>query len=311
MENDKEDSYAICNSILFTIENGKSAQYIHSKYNMGVISGRNIILKPFEMLFLYYRNRLKPVNPFYNDSLTLINTLFEENDLYMWRAYLDLKNEGSKISIENECLIISKKNEKLSVKRIIYPIREKSRIDGSWLISISGQNIASVDDDGDITYYTTDTVNLEGNNTPELPSVTPVKIGGRGIHTKDMKPDWMGDHLEDLVILSEGEMNYVNGIENSDPVSRVYRKLISSGLIVKTGFKYGCNFRAYKGSMDDHSDFLIHVLEGENEWYEISRAVRLAASVRKEMIFAMIQDEKCHFIRIRRIKNIQEMNLRD
>ena len=44
-----------------------------------------------------------------------------------------------------------------------------------------------------------------------------------------MKPDWMGDHLEDLVILSEGEMNYVNGIENSDPVSRVYRKLISSG----------------------------------------------------------------------------------
>jgi tRNA-intron endonuclease len=311
MENNREESYAICNSILFTIENGKSAQYIHSKYNMGVISGRNIILKPFELLFLYYRNRLKPVNPFYNDSLTLVNTLFEENDLYMWRVYLDLKNEGSKISIENEYLTISKKNEKLSVKRIIYPIREKSRVDESWLISISGQNIASVDDDGDITYYTIDMVNLEGNNRPELPSVTPTKIGNRGIQTKDMKPDWMGDHLEDIVILSEGEMNYINGLENSDPVSRVYKELISNGLIVKTGFKYGCNFRAYRGSMDDHSDFLIHVLEREVEWYEISRAVRLAASVRKEMIFATIHEEKSYFIRIKRIKNILEMNLRD
>ena len=311
MENSRSGSFAICNSILFRIENDKSAQYIHSKYNVGALNGNSLTLKPYELLYLYYRKRLKPVNPFYSNSMILISNLFEEKDLYMWRVYLDLKKEGSKISINNESLTISKKNEKLSVKRVIYPIREKSKVGTDWLISSAGHNIASVDDDGDITYYIVDLATLEGANHMELSSDPPIKIGNRGINMNNMKPQWMGDHFEDLVILSEGETDYINGAMDSDPVSKVYRELISRGLIVKTGFKYGCNFRAYRGTMDDHSDFLIHILGDNAGWYEISRAVRLSASVRKEMIFAVLKGDNCIFVRIRRIKSIQEMNVKN
>ncbi|KXB02698.1 hypothetical protein AKJ45_02510 [candidate division MSBL1 archaeon SCGC-AAA261F19] len=76
----------------------------------------------------------------------------------------------------------------------------------------------------------------------------------------------------------------------------VYQDLRSRGYVVKTGLKYGAHFRVYERGVTpgtDHSAYLVHAIsENENLTpHDLSRAVRLAHSVRKKMIFAVIDNE--------------------
>ncbi len=88
----------------------------------------------------------------------------------------------------------------------------------------------------------------------------------------------------------------------------VYKDLKRRGLIVKTGFKYGTHFRVYEGDPDcEHSEYLLHAVPADFEttWEEISRAVRLAHGVRKQMLFARIPKGKkgdIDYIRLVRIR---------
>jgi tRNA-intron endonuclease len=72
----------------------------------------------------------------------------------------------------------------------------------------------------------------------------------------------------------------------------VYEKLRNSGLVPKTGFKFGTHFRVYKDfetlSELSHSDYLVHSIEHDHVFslQQLSRAVRLANSVRKEMMYS-------------------------
>ena len=102
----------------------------------------------------------------------------------------------------------------------------------------------------------------------------------------------------------------------------VYEKLRNEGLVPKTGFKFGTHFRVYKNikkienteniedikKTDDmiklpHSDYLVHAIEEDHIFslQQLSRAVRLANSVRKEMIFGTV-DSHVDFIIIGRMR---------
>lgn len=83
----------------------------------------------------------------------------------------------------------------------------------------------------------------------------------------------------------------------------VYRDLKRRGFIVKTGFKYGSHFRAYDSDPEKaHARFLVHaVTKGfVSAWPEISRAVRLAHGVRKELLFARVRAGAIEYLEIRR-----------
>jgi len=88
---------------------------------------------------------------------------------------------------------------------------------------------------------------------------------------------------------------------------QVYKDLRERGLVVKTGFKFGTHFRAYKKvEIPDkmpHSEYLVHALPSEHVFSPpaLSRAVRLANSVRKEMVFAY-PAEVVSYIEISRLK---------
>ena len=85
----------------------------------------------------------------------------------------------------------------------------------------------------------------------------------------------------------------------------VFKDLKRRGLIVKTGFKFGAHFRAYaKKPEDTHAEYLIHVVDKDFKsiWAEISRAVRLAHSVNKEIIFARIEKSKIDYIKFGRLR---------
>jgi len=77
---------------------------------------------------------------------------------------------------------------------------------------------------------------------------------------------------------------------------RVYADLRSRGYVVKTGLKFGSHFRVYgRGERpgEVHSRYLVHAIREGTRLSppELARAVRLAHSVRKVMIFAVVDDE--------------------
>ena len=82
-----------------------------------------------------------------------------------------------------------------------------------------------------------------------------------------------------------------------------YKDLRKGGLIPKTGFKFGSHFRVYRERIGEgHAQYLVHVIPEDytSTWTEISRAVRLANSVRKQMIFALAGNN-IGYIRLKRL----------
>ena len=86
---------------------------------------------------------------------------------------------------------------------------------------------------------------------------------------------------------------------------RVYRDLTNRGLILKTGLKYGTHFRAYDEHPDiAHARYLVHtlIINECEEWFKISRAVRLAHGVRKEILLAIVHGRGIKYIFAKRLR---------
>ncbi|HMK54888.1 MAG TPA: tRNA-intron lyase [Methanobacteriaceae archaeon] len=77
----------------------------------------------------------------------------------------------------------------------------------------------------------------------------------------------------------------------------VFKDLRNRGYIVRTGFKYGSEFRLYergKSPGDGHSDFLVKVIT-EDQYIHIndfSSYVRVAHGVNKKLMLAVVDDEQ-------------------
>jgi tRNA-intron endonuclease len=76
----------------------------------------------------------------------------------------------------------------------------------------------------------------------------------------------------------------------------VYRDLRSKGYVVRTGLKYGTYFRVYDKGIrvgEGHSELLVQPVpeEMKTSVYEIAGAVRLSHSVKKKMIWAIVDTE--------------------
>jgi tRNA-intron endonuclease len=78
--------------------------------------------------------------------------------------------------------------------------------------------------------------------------------------------------------------------ERFDRRLRAYRRLRDAGLVPKTGFKFGADFRVYDASSGElgHADFLVRVLPPGHDFAprDLALDVRLAAGVRKQLVFA-------------------------
>jgi len=81
--------------------------------------------------------------------------------------------------------------------------------------------------------------------------------------------------------------------ERFDRRLAVYRDLRVQGVVPKTGYKFGADFRTYDTveSVEDlpHSERLVRVVEADHSFdpRELSLDVRLAGGVRKRMVFAL------------------------
>ena len=109
------------------------------------------------------------------------------------------------------------------------------------------------------------------------------------------------DKLE--VYSADKELNFeamlkIGGKIEKDLYSKykVYADLRNRGLLVRTGLKFGCDYRVYdRGSnvKTSHSKYLVHVVPEEYNcsYPELARGIRLAENVNKAMIYAIVDEE--------------------
>jgi tRNA-intron endonuclease len=103
--------------------------------------------------------------------------------------------------------------------------------------------------------------------------------------------------IESGKILSNKQVKEKLIINQSDIEKRyfVFKNLKENGLIVKTGFKFGTHFRAYKKSaFKTHAEYLVHAVNEKYmiKWPELSRAIRLAHAVNKIFVFAYVKNQR-------------------
>ncbi len=84
-----------------------------------------------------------------------------------------------------------------------------------------------------------------------------------------------------------------------------FKDLKGRGLIVKTGFKYGSHFRAYEGDQNtQHARYLVHAVPEDYRamWPEVSRAVRLAHGVKKEILLGKVSKKEVQYVSLSRYR---------
>lgn len=197
---------------------------------------------------------------------------------------------------------------------------------------------AIVDEEGDITYYDVSSVDLGGViRERRYPKGTGVLLQNRVVlfdpilskelHENEFfgKPFGKGLQLslvEALYLLDKKMIDLQNQTghplslkESRDRIMKlqadialrlpVFQDLKHRGMAVKTGFKFGAHFRAYTTQPDQtHAEYLVHVVEKgfTSIWAEISRAVRLAHSVNKEIVFARVDHRVIEYIKFGRLR---------
>jgi tRNA-intron endonuclease len=195
-----------------------------------------------------------------------------------------------------------------------------------------------VDEEGDITYYEVSLLDIKGLTKEHVFPKTQgillknrVVVFDKKISKKLLEKEFFGKPFGEGLQLSLIEALYLSEkgfvtIQTADckKISKeklekiihklqpdfksrlvVFKDLKKRGLIVKTGFKFGAHFRAYAKKPDEtHAEYLVHVVDKgfKSIWAEISRAVRLAHSVNKEIVFARVDDDKINYIKFGRLR---------
>jgi tRNA-intron endonuclease len=198
--------------------------------------------------------------------------------------------------------------------------------------------IALVDEEGDATYYEVETSVPKGQVSSTITGLYQgqlledrVVITGKDAHAlhengyfgKPSAGSLQLSFLEAAYLLEKGVLEVKNARTGKsvghkaflkiarerqsefDQRLQAYTDLRDKGLVVKTGFKYGTHFRVYQGAPSNtHARFLMHAVpqDFKTTWPELSRAVRLAHGVRKEILFSRVLPEKMEYIEFKRVR---------
>ncbi len=134
---------------------------------------------------------------------------------------------------------------------------------------------------------------------------------------EDFEAPLVLDPIEGLYLLEKGLIQIVSGpdktemtldelreatlaiLERLDMKYAVYRNLRERGYVVTPGIKYGCDFAVYEhGPGIDHAPFIVQVKSSGDGLTapEIVEAGRLATTVRKTFLIALVDGEDIRFL---------------
>jgi tRNA-intron endonuclease len=288
--------------------------------------GDKIILHPVEAVYLASKGAVN-----LGDLEEIIKWAKKAIDNFstIYFVYEDLRNRGQRVRISGEYLLS---------RKVYWPVSERSLLSIPEVATKSRnfENfvIAIVDEESEITYFQTYEVDLGGEQIEDIPEISGHLLEDRIItyHQEIFERFFYGSKKENFVTLSLIESVYlvergVMTVYDSEKVVdldtlislamdieseftrkyEVYKDLKERGFVVKTGFKFGSDFRAYSRveSVSDlpHSEYLITIVDDRRlKTSEITRAVRLAQSVRKKMIFVFRENDRNRYLCIERVK---------
>ncbi|XGI83091.1 tRNA-intron lyase [Halorutilales archaeon Cl-col2-1] len=187
-----------------------------------------------------------------------------------------------------------------------------------------GSILGVVDSEGDVTYFRAERWDENGGTEPYPATETSLnaRLLGRRIVVDSENGEYGGLHSSSFygseneddgrLMLSPEEAVYLDDegvvrLSHEDRLSterlldndvfEIYSDLRGRGLCPKTGFKFGTEFRVYETVTDvedlPHSEILVDTVKTDKVFdiHELSRAVRLAHGVRKEMVFGVVGAE--------------------
>jgi len=287
------------------------------RLGIGVKRGNLLYLHPVEAVYLALKGYIRFKD--FNSLFSWAKSVVKDFHIY-YTVYEDLRSRGYKVKPSGNLLLSKKAFLPLSESKLIR-IPEIAEIAEKFEDFV----LAVVDDESEITYYSVYRPELRGEQDEERIGKLVGYIVNDRVFVKDLnlfRKHFYGSERDGFVVLSlieavylsekgilevydERRINYNELVErarrvipNFDEKYRVYRDLKERGLVVKTGFKFGSDFRVYTmvRSVEDlpHSEYLVSVVGNDNiKLSEIARAVRLAQNVRKKMVFAYGNDYIC------------------
>ncbi|OUJ18379.1 tRNA splicing endonuclease SEN2 [Methanonatronarchaeum thermophilum] len=322
------------------IQNQNKIKDLQESY-YGKITNNTLLLNHIEAAYLTEKNKLKL------NKEKLIETASKHTPRFELKfiVYRDLRERGlfMKQGGESADLFLydrGKKPDKHQFKYLVHIYSEKDKININWILKRTKKSenlrkktlLALVDGEGDITYYQTKKTNPKGTakqikNTQArgtlLEERTLLWKNGEKLYNKYFygKP-FSGNiyqlsltetqYLKDKKHLKLKTNNKKIKQKTADPKRftkkyQVYKDLRERGLIPKTGFKFGTDYRVYKKYKNpnnlSHAEYLVHTTDKKTELHppELSGTVRLTQNVRKKILFAVV-DRKINYIEIERIK---------
>jgi tRNA-intron endonuclease len=193
--------------------------------------------------------------------------------------------------------------------------------------------LAVVDEESEITYLDTGERDISGTSDATVPDVTGELLAERVLCWAPPDPlyeqAFYGQRLDEASVqlslveaaylARDGTLRVDGGAEavvergrdvegeRFDRRLTVYAALRDAGVVPKTGFKFGADFRTYAdvASVDDlgHSELLVRVLPADHEFEprDLALDVRLAHGVRKTMVFALVGGDDVEWVQVERL----------
>ena len=255
---------------------------------------------------------------------------------YRVKCFHDLKNEGVDYRLKPKrpqqrdiFVVCAGEREEFTIDRMVgYIERIDPLIEELW--------VGVVDEEGEVTYYKIEEIEPKGKFEDVgglhcrgilLRDLVMVKVKGdekklfeQGFYGSLSNGEISISLIEALYLVSRGILDvYRHNRKLGSPelieISKayqpdieiryqVYKDLRERNVCVKTGYKFGTHFRAYeRDPRRYHAEYLIDVVKPDfkSTWPNMSRGIRLAHSVRKVYVLAVVS-EKIRYISMERIK---------
>ncbi len=303
--------------------------------------GDGVVLSRVEAAHLLYRGDLDAV-----DGQAFAAFLSSNPDITTrFFVYTDLRNRGFYVSPAQgdwvtdpggADFIVHPRGDGPWDETTEYRVRVVGERSVVPLESLGEVTLAVVDEESELTYLETDRPEIDGSNTFPAPGSTSGQIledrvlcwsPPSGLYERGFFGQRIGRndevlHLSLLEAAYLAENDYLSVPGGTDAVYTrgravegerfdrrltVYRALRDRGVVPKTGFKFGADFRTYAhiDHVDDlgHSELLIRVLPFATELSprDLALDVRLAHGVRKRMVFALVDDDTVTWLAVARL----------
>ncbi|WP_299236507.1 tRNA-intron lyase [Natronomonas sp.] len=308
--------------------NGRERYYDSRGY--GRPRGEGVALSRVEAAHLLHRGDLDAVDgrgiaAFLVDNADIVVPFLVYKDLRDRGFYLSPAREGWVETPEGAAFVVHPRGEGPWDGTVEHRVRVRTERGTVALEDVGDVVLAVVDEESELTYLRTDTPEIAGSSPTGIDASAggalledrvlcwnpPSALHGRGFYGQPMDREdgaLQLSLLEAAHLAEEGVLDVDGGVEAIEARGRdvegerfdrrllAYRTLRERGVVPKTGFKFGADFRTY-ADVDGveslgHSELLVRVLPADAvaSPRDIALDVRLAHGVRKRMVFALVGD---------------------